>query len=464
MHMLIKNAGIVTNGKLETTDIYIRDGKLERIGKNPEISLTTCNTIDAGGLIVLPGGVDPHVHLHLNTPAGYSADDFRTGSEAALRGGTTTIIDFVTPHKGQSLVDALDERIAEATGSIIDYSFHVSPVEWRTTTAKEIETCIERGFTSFKVYMAYQDSIGLKEDALFKVMQSVAKAGGIVTAHCEMGDAIDNLRNSYFREGKVSPLYHALSRPPETESNAVKKAIELAAKASCPLYIVHVSSAESLQHIRKAQLNNQKVFAETCPHYLVLNESEYQGAFDQTAAFVMSPPLRKKTDNEALWEAIHAKVVQTIGTDHCPFTLSQKSAGRNDFRKIPNGVPGIGHRLNLLYSKGICLRNDFDFDQLVNIFATNPAKIFGIYPQKGAIEVGSDADLVLYNIRIPEQDLPDTSSSQYDTDIYKTIKTKGIPEMVLFRGEVVVDKGIVIHQLKGRLLTRGLFDNKTGCH
>lgn len=463
MNTRIINAGIVTTRGLETTDIFIMDGKLERIGKNLEISQKIDKTIDAEGLIVLPGGIDPHVHLHLNTPAGYSADDFRSGSEAALLGGTTTIIDFVTPHKGQSLVDALDERIAEATDSLIDYSFHISPVEWRNSTAKEIKTCIERGFPSFKVYMAYKECIGLDEETLFKVMQSVAAAGGIVTAHCEMGDEIDILRNSCFGEGNVSPRFHALSRPPKTESDAVKKAIDLAVKAACPLYIVHVSTAESLKHIQQAQQNNHKVFAETCPHYLLLNDNVYDGEFEQTAPYVMSPPLRNKTDNEALWDAIHSKIVQTIGTDHCPFTLSQKSVGRNDFRKIPNGVPGIGHRLNLLYSNGVCLRNDFDFNQLVNVYATNPAKIFGLFPQKGALSIGADADLVLYNTHIREQNLPNTISSRYDTGIYKTMKTKGIPEMVLLHGELVIEKGVMIQQPKGRLLTRGLFADKIFC-
>lgn len=454
MNTLIINAQIVTSGKTESAEILIKGGKIARIEEHIETTEVIDITIDAKGLLILPGGVDPHVHLHLPTPAGYSADDFRSGSEVALLGGTTTIIDFVTSHKGQSLVDALDERIDEAGNSLTDFSFHISPVEWRATTEKEIVSCIERGFTSFKVYMAYKDSVGLNDEALLKVMQVVGIAGGIVTIHCEMGNEIENNRNTFFNQGKVTPAYHALSRPPKTESNAVKKAIELAAKAACPLYIVHVSTAESLQHIRQAQRKGQKVFAETCPHYLLLNDSLYQGDFEQTAPFVMSPPLRKKSDNEALWIAIHSKVVLTVGTDHCPFTMEQKAVGRNDFRKIPNGVPGISYRLNLLYSYGVISRNDFNINLLEDVFASNPAKIFGFYPQKGAIAIGSDADLVLYNPHVPEQDVSTILPSKFNTDIYKSMKTKGNPEMVLFQGEIVVNKGILIKQSQGKLIRR----------
>jgi len=454
MNTLIINAQIVTSGETESAEILITGTKIARIEKHIETQEVIDIAIDAKGLIVLPGGVDPHVHLHLPTPAGYSADDFRSGSEAALLGGTTTIIDFVTSHKGQSLVDALDERIDEAGNSLTDFSFHINPVEWRSTTEKEIIRCIERGFTSFKVYMAYKDSVGLNDEALLRVMQVVGNAGGIVTIHCELGDDIERLRNEFFRQDKVAPAFHALSRPPKTESEAVRKAIELAVKAVCPLYIVHVSTAESLQHIRRAQLKGQKVYAETCPHYLLLNDSLYQGDFEQTAPFVMSPPLRKKSDNEALWEAIHSKVVQTVGTDHCPFTMEQKAMGRYDFRKIPNGVPGIGYRLNLLYSYGVLLRNDFNINQLENVFASNPAKIFGLYPQKGIIAIGSDADLVLYNPHVPEQDVSTIVSSKFSTDIYKSMKTKGNPEMVLFQGEIVVRKGILVKQPQGKLIRR----------
>jgi len=452
MSILIQHARFVSSDAIRTADIFIEHGKIVLIGNRLAISKPIDQTIDASRFIVLPGGIDPHVHLHLPTPAGFSVDDFRSGTEAALLGGTTTIIDFVTTHKGQSIVDALDERIVEANHALCDYSFHISPVEWRNTTEKEIGVCIERGFPSIKVYLAYQESIGLADDDLYKVMQAVAKAGGIVTAHCEMGNEIDKRRNAFFNEGKVAPEYHALSRPPKTESDAVKKAIELAAKAACTLYIVHVSAAESLLHIRHAQEQGQRVFAETCPHYLLLNDRLYQGTFEQTAPFVMSPPLRKKKDNEALWEAIQAKVIQTVGTDHCPFSLTQKSAGRDDFRKIPNGVPGISQRLNLLYAYGVCLRNNFNINQLVDVFATNPAKIFGLYPQKAAIEIGSDADLVLYNTKPLE--LTTTKPLTNKNDIYKTLKYNGMPEVVILRGEVVVDKGILVNKPKGKLIRR----------
>ena len=291
MKLLIKNGTITGSSDTTVEDVLIHDGLIARTG--PGIDEDGADRIiDARGMYILPGGVDPHVHMHLPSAAGYSSDDFRTGSRAALFGGTTTIIDFVTPSRGESLPKALEKRKSEAENSLADYAFHVSPVEWRNSTADEIRECIEMGVTSFKVYMAYKKTVGLNDDDLFKVMSAVGKAGGIVTVHCEEGDEIENLRDRYYRSNHTTPLYHALSRPANLEAAAVKKAIDLAAKADCTLYIVHVSSAESLKFIREAHARKQPVYAETCPQYLLLDNSKYTGTFEQTAPFVISPPLR----------------------------------------------------------------------------------------------------------------------------------------------------------------------------
>jgi len=455
MGILIKNSTIVNSDRSFQADILIADGKIKAIGENLSLNLNLklnlIEVIDAEGKYVFPGGIDPHVHMHLPTPAGFSADDFYTGSKAALYGGTTTIIDFVTPKKGQSLLNALDERITEAENSLIDYSFHVSPVEWRETTEQEIIDCLKRGFNSFKVYMAYKTSIGLNDDVLQKVLFAVAKAGGMVTVHAEMGDEIDLLRNKFIEEGKTEPLYHPLSRPPKTESEAVQRVIQMAGKASCPLYIVHVSKKESLMHIRNAQSRGQKVFAETCPHYLLLDDTNYNGSFSETASFVLSPPLRKKEDSAALWAAIGSGTVQTIGTDHCPFSLKQKEFGKNDFRKIPNGAGGVEHRLALLFTYGV-LENRITLNQFVDVTSTQTAKIFGLYPQKGIVAVGSDADLVIWDPKVERRIVAKNHQSACDINIFEGFKTLGAPEFIIRNGEIVETN--TNPTSKGRLLKR----------
>jgi len=436
MELLIKNGTIVNSDRIFEADIFLRNRKIETIAPNIQVENQNIQTIDASGKLIFPGGIDPHVHLQLPTPAGLSSDDFYSGSRTALFGGTTTIIDFVTPHHGQSLTEALEARKLEASKSLITTRFHVSPVEWRPSTEGEILDCIQNyNIRSFKCYMAYKNSIGLDDDTLFKVMKVVGKAGGIVTIHCEDGDEIEKLRTKYFDEALPAPEAHVKSRPPELEAKAVKKAIELAAKANCPIYIVHVSSAKSLQLIKAAKQAGQAVFAETCPQYLLLDQSEYFGDFEKSVAFVMSPPLRDKEDNLALWQGLANGAVSTVGTDHCPFKLSQKMAGKDDFRKIPNGAGGIEHRMALLYTYGV-LENKIDLKKFVEITSTNAAKIFGLYPQKGVIADGADADLIIWNPETENTISTKTHHQNCDLNIYEGFKTKGLHEVVILGGKV----------------------------
>lgn len=453
MKLLIKNGTIINADNSVKADVLIEDGKIIKIGNNLQGEITIDKIIDAKGCYIFPGGIDTHVHMHLPSPAGYSSDDFLTGSKAALHGGTTTIIDFVTPKKGQSLAQAIKLRKEEAKNCLTNYSFHVSPIEWRDSIEEEILDCINKeGFKSFKVYMAYKNSIGLNDDVLLKVMKAVGRAGGMVTAHCELGDDIEELRNKFASENKLSPKYHPLSRPANLEAGAVKKAIELANEANCPLYIVHVSAKESLKHITKAQKNGQKVFAETCPQYLLLDDSKYQGGFEQTAAYVMSPPLRKKEDNNALWEAMGEGSIKTIGTDHCPFTFNQKQRGKDDFRKIPNGAGGVEHRLSLLYTYGV-LEGKITLNQFVALTSTNAAKIFGMYPAKGIITEGSDADIVVWNTEKENIISAQNHYSNCDLDIYEDVKTKGVPEVVVLNGNTVLKDEKLVNKINnGRLL------------
>lgn len=453
MKTIIRNGTIVTDTQQYLADILIENGLISRIAENLPSEPDAVQEIDAKGSYAFPGGIDPHVHMHLPTPAGFSSDDFLSGSRAALIGGTTTIIDFVTTKRGQSIIEALEIRKKEAGTALTDYMFHVSPVEFNKNTEKEMEQCVEMGIRSFKVYMAYKKKIGLNDKDILSVLKIVGKAKGIVAVHCETGDEIEVLRNQYFEQGKFEPSYHALSRPPETEARAVRKLLDLAKKAGCAVYLVHISSAASLEYIKKAKDAGQEVFAETCPQYLLLDDSRYEGDFSQTSKFVMSPPLRKRSDNDALWKALSNGLIQSIGTDHCPFTMAQKQAGLHDFSNIPNGAGGVEHRLALLYTYGV-LENRITLQQFVNLTATMPAKIFGLYPRKGAIAVGSDADIVIWNPN--SENIISASSHHQDCDlnIYEGFKTTGSPEYVIKGGEIAVRKGEIKAQKPGSFLAR----------
>ncbi len=454
MSVLIRNGKIVSSEKIFYGDILVSDGKIVKIANNIAIP-DNCEFIDADGQYIFPGGIDPHVHMHLPTFAGYSSDDFYTGSKAALYGGTTTLIDFVTPRKRQSLPEALAERKKEAENCLTDYTFHVSPISWHKGLKNEIKECVNQGVTSFKVYTAYKKSIGLEDTELFKVMQDIAEIGALLTVHAELGDDIEDLRNRFFEEGKISPKYHALSRPPETEYKAVKKIIEFAEKTNCKVYFVHISTGKSAEIIQNAQKKDLQIFAETCPQYLMLNEEKLIGKFFDTAKFVFSPPPRKEQDNEKLWNALSDNVILTVGTDHCPFTFEQKLLGKNDFRKIPNGAGGVEHRMSLLYTYGV-FKNKISLNNFVKITSTNAAKIFGLYPQKGEIAVGSDADLIIWN---EKNDVisAKTNHQNCDLNIYEGIKISGKPEIVIKAGKIVLSENKLSQKMSsGRYLSRTL--------
>lgn len=454
MMLLIKNGTLVNAHNEFTADILVAGDRILQIAKHiPLVDDTVVKMTDATGMLVLPGGIDPHVHMHLPAGAGHSSDDFATGSKAALMGGTTTLIDFVTPKRGMSLTGALASRQSETEGSMTDYSFHVSPVEWTDITADEIRECVRAGLTSYKLYMAYKDAIGIDDGVMEKVMQVVADAGGIVTVHCETGDEIEVLRRELAEAGQLSPAAHPLSRPPHTESRAVERAIALAGKTACPLYIVHVSAAESVDHIRSAQTRGQRVMAEVCPQHLLLDKSIYEGPFEAAAPYVLSPPLRSEKDRKVLWQALQEGVIQTVGTDHCPFFMKQKEAGRDDFRKIANGAGGVEHRLALLYTFGV-LEGKISRRQFVDSCAAQPAKIFGLYPQKGVIAEGSDADLVIWD-PVAEGIISAKNHHQNsDINIYEGIKTRGNPKMVISKGQIVAEDGKFMGAPRGKFLKR----------
>lgn len=454
--ILIKGGTIVNFDKSVEADILIKDNKIENIAK--KIKHEKAFKINAKNKYIFPGAIDPHVHLHLKTSTGYSSDDFYTGSLAALAGGTTTLIDFVTPNRGQSWIEALAERKSEAEKCLIDYSFHMSPTWWGENSANEMLQCIKKeGISSFKVYLAYKDSIGIDDSTLLQVFEIAAKNKALVTLHCENGDIIDKLRKDAIKNGNISPRYHYETRPSESESDSVFKAINMSKLLKCPIYIVHVTSQDSLKFIKNAKKNKQFVFAETCPQYLMFNDSVYKQSGFKSAAYVMSPPIRSKKDQKALWENLSSGTISAIGTDHCPFNWNQKEIGENDFTKIPNGAGGIEHRLKMLYTYGV-LKGKITLNQMIEICSYNPAKIFGISSRKGYVKEGMDADLVIWNPKIKSKVSVKNHFQNCDIDIYDGIETVGIPETVITKGIVAIDSGSInVGNLKGDFLYRKEF-------
>lgn len=450
--ILIKNGTIINSTASFVADVLIKNKSIALIGQNIPKPLSA-TVIDASGKYVIPGGIDPHVHLDLPTPAGNSSDDFYTGSKAAITGGTTSLIDFVTPSKGESLIKALNERKAVAENSLADYSFHMGITWWDSSLEAEIKQCIEKeGITSFKTYLAYKGSIGISYDELFEAMKAVAKYNGMITVHCEDGDKVLELQKLLIKEGKTSPRFHAQSRPAIVEAEAVEKVLQMASITQCKTYLVHISAALSMQKIKEYNLPN--VIAETCPHYLLLNESVYDNDNFDTAKYVISPPLRSVDDNKVLWKKLSDNSIKTIGTDHCPFNLiGQKDAGKDNFMRIPNGAGSIEYRLSLLYTYGV-LSGKISKEQWVALSSANAAEIFGL-SNKGKICSCYDADIVIWN---PETESTINLRSQYqrcDSNIYEGFKLKGKAELVISKGHIVFDNGdFVIKGIKGEFMNR----------
>ena len=442
--ILVKGGLIVNADATFRADILLKGGRISRVSESISGHEQDC-IVDASGKLVIPGGIDPHVHLALPGQAGCSVDDYFSGSKAAIRGGTTTLIDFVTPGRGELLTDALHIRREQlAVGNrqpavgCCNIFFHMGITAWQEHTAMEMRRCVEEeGIMSFKVYLAYLDSIGIDYKALEMIMITAASIGATVAVHCEDGAAISLNIQRLREEGKLDPGNHAVSRPANLEAAAVEKVLELAARTGCRVYIVHVSCAQSLKLIAEAKLRGVQVEAETCPHYLLFDDSVYSGNATNVLPFVLSPPIRSKSDQEALWNTLSNGTLDVVSTDHCPFNLSgQKDLGLHDFTKIPNGTGGIGFRLSLLYTYGV-LKNRITLNRWVELCSANPARLFGMANSKGRIAEGMDADLVVWNpagssvIRASEQAL------QCDHTIYEGLAVQGGAETVILSGRIL---------------------------
>ena len=436
--LLIINGTIFNAETTLVADVGVSEGLIKEIGQLNPSDFPDYKIIDAKGKYIFPGGIDPHVHLELSTPAGPSCDDFLSGSKAAIAGGTTFLIDFVTPSRGQSLMKALAFRLKESNKCLVDYTLHMGITWFDETIPQQMEWCVnEVGIKSFKAYLAYKGSIGIEYWELEQVMKKAASLNAIVLVHCEEGDVIMQNQKQFIREGKTEPLYHALSRPAESESESVRKVVDLCRKTGCKTYIVHTSTAKSLEYVREAKKEGLPLFCETCPQYLLLDESVYSKPLPDSLKYVISPPLRSKKDQEALWKALADGTVDVISTDHCPFnTKGQKDVGINDFTKIPNGAGGIENRLTLLYTYGV-LTKKISLQQFVGLTSTNAARIFGLYPQKGAIEVGSDADLVIWNPDEKSVISVETQLQKCDSAIYEGMAIRGEAESVIVKGNIV---------------------------
>lgn len=441
MSLLIKNGRIITAAEDYVADIFIEGEIISAIGKN--LSMEADETIDAKGKLIFPGGIDPHVHLDMPFMGTYSSDNYETGTRAALHGGTTMVIDFILQTQGKSLRHALEQWQGRSNGNCFgDYSFHMAVTDFNDDTKKEIKEMVEReGIISFKTFMAYKGALMIDDRQMVGLMNEVKEQGGMVTVHATNGDMIDFLIAKHRSEGKLSPLYHYLSQPEITEAEATGRFADMANYTGCPAYVVHMTCEGALNHIRDVEKRNQKVYAETCIQYLILDASLYEKDFEG-AKWVMSPPLRQKKDQETLWAGINQGTVQVVATDHCPFMWEQKKMGEKDFSKIPNGHPAIENRMELLFSEGVN-KGKISLNKFVEVSSTNAAKIFGMFPKKGCIAVGSDADLVIFDANEKHTISAKTHHMNVDYSGYEGWELKGKVKTTILRGQVAVDNGTV---------------------
>ncbi len=459
MSVLIKNGRIITATDDYFADIFIEGETIHSIGKNLDVKAD--QTIDASGKLVMPGGIDPHVHLDMPFMGTYSSDNYETGTRAALYGGTTTVIDFILQTQGKSLQSALQEWKGRSDNNAVgDYSFHMAVTDFNDETKKEIQHFIEvEGITSFKTFMAYKGALMIDDRQMVGLMQEVKKHGGLINVHATNGDMIDFLIAKHKSEGKLSPLYHYLSQPEVTEAEASSRFADLADYTGCPGYIVHLTCEGALNAVRFATRRNQHVFVETCIQYLILDASLYEQNFEG-AKWVMSPPLREKKDQETLWAGLNQGLVNVVATDHCPFMWEQKLMGKDDFSKIPNGHPAIENRMELLFSEGVN-KGRISLNKYVEVASTNAAKIFGMFPKKGTIAIGSDADILILDPNEKHTLSAKTHHMNVDYSGYEGLELTGKVKTVQLRGKVVIDNNeCKVSKGYGKFIKRNKVDGK----
>src|ERR1700733_14560423 len=431
---LIRGGTIVTATDTYVSDVGITGGKISVIGLNLPAE-GAGKVIEARAMLVMPGGIDVHTHLDMPFGGTTSADDFETGTVAAAYGGTTTLIDFAIQYKGQTLHQAFDTWMKKADGkAVIDYAFHCIITDLPDAQLQEMKTLVHEGVPTFKLFMAYPGVFMLDDASIFRAMSAAADFGGMICMHAENGGAIDVIVQRALAEGKRSPKYHALTRPTTAEAEATWRAIALAEIAGTPVYIVHLSCNEALEKVREARDRGLRVYAETCPQYLYLSLDDMNAPGFEGAKYVFTPPLREKWHQEKLWQGLAQDDLQVVSTDHCPFCMKeQKELGKDDFTKIPNGGPGIEHRLSLVYSGGVH-GNRFSPKRFVQLLSLSPAKLFGLYPRKGTIAIGSDADVVIFDANEQQTISVDTHHMRVDYSMFEGTRVKGVTKTGLSGG------------------------------
>ena len=437
MSTIIKNGRIITAEQDYIADVYIKKDKITTIGS--ELNIEADKIIDAKDKFVIPGGVDVHTHLDMPFGGTTSSDDFESGTKAAAFGGTTCLIDFAIQPKGERMRDALDTWWKKAEGkATIDYGLHMIVTDLPEAHLEDMSDMVKEGVSSFKLFMAYPDVLMVDDATIFKAMKHTSKTGALVCMHAENGNVIDFIVRQALADGKKAPIYHALTRPTTAEGEAVNRAIALSEMAGAPVYIVHLSSNDALEKVAEARDRGLPVYAETCPQYLFLSLDDMNKPGFEDAKLVFTPPLREKWHQDKLWAGLQKNTLQVVSTDHCPFCFKeQKELGIDDFTKIPNGGPGIEHRLQLLFEGGVN-EGRISVNRWVELTSTAPAKMFGLYPRKGTIAVGSDADIVIWDPKYEHTLSAASHHMHVDYSMFEGKKIKGNAETVLSQGEVVV--------------------------
>ncbi|TJZ93941.1 dihydropyrimidinase [Paracoccus gahaiensis] len=439
MSTVIRGGTVVTADLSYAADVLIEGGRIAAIGQG----LVGDEVLDAGGCLIMPGGIDPHTHLEMPFMGTYSADDFESGTRAALAGGTTMLVDFALPSPGQGLLDALQMWDNKSGRAHCDYSYHMAVTWWGQQVFDEMEAVVDRGITSFKHFMAYKGALMVNDDELFASFRRVGDLGGIAMVHAENGDVVAELSARLLAEGNTGPEAHAYSRPPAVEGEATNRAIMVADMAGVPLYVVHVSCEDSHEAIRRARAAGKRVWGEPLIQHLTLDEGEYlHPDWDHAARRVMSPPFRDKAHQASLWAGLQSGSLSVVATDHCAFTTAQKRTGLGDFTKIPNGTGGLEDRMPMLWTHGVGTGR-LTPNEFVAATSTNAAKILGMYPKKGAVLVGSDADLVVWDPEAEKTITAGAQQSAIDYNVFEGQKVNGLPRFTLTRGVVAVTEGVV---------------------
>src|SRR5438046_6005058 len=454
MKTLIKNGHVITATDNYHADILIEGEVVSVIGARLDMEADV--TIDAGRKLVIPGGIDPHTHMELPFGGTTAADDFRTGTIAAAHGGTTTIIDFAVQYKGESLLQGIDNWHQKAEGKCaIDYGYHLITTELEDRQIEEMYTVMDEGVTSFKMFMAYPGVFLVDDATIFRAMSASGSRGGLICMHAENGILINEIIKRAREQGRTAPKYHALTRPTIAEAEGVHRALAIAEMAESPVYIVHLSCADALNQVRQARDRGIPAFAETCPQYLFLSIDDYGEDFDG-AKYVMTPPLREKANQTELWKGLKMDDLQVISTDHCPFCMKEHTElGKDDFTKIPNGAPGVEHRVPLIYNGGV-IENRISLNRFVELTSTAAAKMFGLFPKKGTIAVGSDADIVIFDAEKEHAFGVDNEHMNVDYSAYEGKRIRGVVDTVLSRGSGVIDNGAINGRSRsGQFLERG---------